>query len=204
MPEWKVLIRERLARLRLEPTREAEIIEELSQHLDDRYEELLARGATRAEAHRAVQHELNDSELLARELSRVEREAAREPVVLGADRGGNMILDLWYDVRYGLRTFRKNPGFAAIAVLTLALGIGANTAIFSIVNTILLRPLPFKDPDRLVTLGHNYPKLDLIAPVSPPGFINYRDRANVFESAAVSTGTSVTMTGQGEPERIQG
>lgn len=204
MPEWKQLIRERLARLRLEPVREAEIVEELSQHLDDRYEELLARGLAAREAHAAVFQELNDSELLSRELSRVEREAARAPVVLGAERGGNMILDLLYDVRYGLRIFRKNPGFAAIAVLTLALGIGANTAIFSIVNSILLRPLPFKDPDRLVTLGHAYPKLDLIAPVSPPGFINYRDRANVFESAAVSSGTSVTMTGQGDAERIQG
>jgi putative ABC transport system permease protein len=204
MPEWKSLIRERLARLRLEPVREAEIVEELSQHLDDRYEELLAQGVAAREAHASVFQELNDSELLARELSRVEREAARPPVVLGAGSGGNMIVDLWHDIRYGLRALKKNPGFAAIAVLTLALGIGANTAIFSVVNAILLRPLPFKDPDRLVILGHAYPKLDLIAPVSPPGFVNYRDRGNVFESAAVSTGGSVNMTGQGEPERIQG
>jgi predicted permease len=204
MPEWKQLIRERLARLRLEPVREAEIVEELSQHLDDRYEELLAGGATAREAHAAAFHELNDSELLARELSRTEREAARAPVVLGAGSGGNMIADLWHDIRYGLRALKKNPGFAAISVLTLALGIGANTAIFSVVNSILLRPLPYKDPDRLVILGHAYPKLDLIAPVSPPGFLSYRDRGNVFESAAVSTGGSVNMTGQGEPERVQG
>jgi putative ABC transport system permease protein len=204
MPEWKKEIRERLKGLRLEAAREAEIVEELAQHLDDRYEELMLGGATTEAACAAVLLELNDSELLARELGRVERQIIREPVVLGAQRRGIMIVDLWHDLRYGVRTLRKNPGFTLIAVLTLALGIGANTAIFSVVNAILLRPLPFKDPDRLVILGHAYPKLDLIAPVSPRGFVDYRDRGDVFESAAVSSGASFNLTGQGEPERIQG
>jgi putative ABC transport system permease protein len=204
MPEWKEEIRRRLAGLKLEAVREAEIVEELAQHLDDRYEELALGGATPEEAFEAALIELNDSELLARELGRVERQVIGEPVVLGADRRGNMIVDLWHDIRYGVRTLRKNPAFNIIAVMTLALGIGANTAIFSVVNTILLRPLPFKDPDRLVLIGHAYPKLDLIAPVSPPGFVDYRDRGNVFESAAVSSGASFNLTGQGEPERIAG
>ena len=111
---------------------------------------------------------------------------------------------LWQDLRYGARMLMKQPGFTLIAVLALALGIGANTAIFSVVNAILLRPLAFKDSDKLVTVTHLYPKLNLIAPVSAPGFLNYRDRGNVFESATVSSGAGFNLTDLGEPERIQG
>jgi MacB-like periplasmic core domain len=111
--------------------------------------------------------------------------------------------DMIQDLRFGFRMLLKNPGFTTIAVLALALGIGANTAIFSVVNAILLRPLALKDPERLVTVTHLYPKLNLIAPVSAPGFLNYRDRGNVFESAAVSTGVGYNMLDEGGPERIQ-
>src|SRR5215475_15870139 len=89
MPEWKVEIRRRLARLRLEPTREAEIIEELAQHLEDRYAESLTRGATPDEAYRAALAELSESDSLARELLRVERQAPKEPIVPGTNRKGN-------------------------------------------------------------------------------------------------------------------
>src|SRR2546422_9265000 len=105
--------------------------------------------------------------------------------------------DMFQDLRFGFRMLLKNPGFTTIAVLALALGIGANTAIFSVVNAILLRPLAFKDPDRLVTVSHLYPKLNLIAPVSAPGFLNYRDRGNVFENATISTGVSFNLTEHG-------
>jgi putative ABC transport system permease protein len=111
--------------------------------------------------------------------------------------------DMMQDLRFGFRMLVKNPGFTTIAILALALGIGANTAIFSVVNAILLRALAFKDPDRLVTVTHLYPKLNLIAPVSVPGFLNYRDRGNVFESATISTGVNFNLTERGEPERIQ-
>ena len=110
----------------------------------------------------------------------------------------------WQDIRYGIRTMLKNPGHTAVAVLALALGIGANTAIFSVVNAILLRPLAFKEPDRLVTVAHSYPKLNLMVPVTPPGFMDYRDRGKVFESAAVSTGANYNLTDQDKAERIQG
>jgi predicted permease len=112
--------------------------------------------------------------------------------------------NLIQDIRYAIRMLVKRPGFAIAAILTLALGIGANTATFNVVNAVLLRPLRFKEPDRLVSVNHSYPKLGVMAPISAPGFIDYRDQNDVFENSAVSTIWNTNLTGRGEPERIQG
>ena len=109
------------------------------------------------------------------------------------------------DLRYCLRTLRKNPGFAAMAVLTLALGIGANTAIFSVVSGILLKPLPFEDPDRLVALYNQFLALNLkYASTSVADFYDYRQLKHIFEEVATINGMNFNLTGGEQVERIPG
>ena len=107
-----------------------------------------------------------------------------------------------HDLRYAFRRVTRNPGFAGLVIATLALGIGANTAIFSVINAVLLRPLPYQDPDALVTINHRYPSIDLDASVSAGGFRDYRDRTRGFSNVAVQSGWGANLTGYGEPIRI--
>jgi putative ABC transport system permease protein len=105
------------------------------------------------------------------------------------------------DLRFGVRMPRRNPGFAFVAVLTLALGIGANSAIFSVVNAVLLRPLPYRDPDRLVTASLYRRGTDSHIVLSPT-FLNWREQSQVFERIAAYTSGTADLTGSGEPERL--
>ncbi len=109
------------------------------------------------------------------------------------------------DARYGLRMLLKRPGFTAVAIITLALGIGANTAIFSVLNAVLLRPLPFKDPDRLVMVWETNAKYDIRTGVtSYAAFRDWKEQNQVFESMVASAGQSFNLTADDEPERVSG
>ena len=183
MPDWNDDLRRRLATLRLGPTREAEIVEELSQHLDQRYEELRAAGSSDPDARRLATLELADSEALARHLRPLRQAALPPPITPGAPGRGSLRGELWQDLRYAVRALRKQPGFAAVAIVTLALGIGANSAIFALVDATLLRPLPFGNPDRLVMLSERS-ATSTRGPVSPLNMLDWHERNRTFDVIA--------------------
>ena len=107
------------------------------------------------------------------------------------------------DLRYGARMLRKNPGFTLIAVMTLALGIGANTAIFSLVNGVLLRPLPYPDSDRIVWLSERTPNFPSIS-IAYPNFVDWQTQQTVFDHLGLYKPASINLTGEGDPLRLQG
>ncbi|HKE60605.1 MAG TPA: ABC transporter permease [Pyrinomonadaceae bacterium] len=198
MPDWAAEIRRRISLLKLAPVREAEIVEELAQHVEDRYQELLAQGVAEAEAARVVFAELIDNDRFTRELRRVEPPVAQEPKSL-------FLHSLIQDIRYGIRTLKKQPAFTCVVVLTLALGIGVNTAIFSVVNAVLLRPLPFPHSDQLVTVTMANPRLggDNL-PLSVADFLDWRAQNQAFQDLAAYTDNWFSLTGSGEPQRLKG
>ncbi len=126
------------------------------------------------------------------------------PARSGSRHRGETMGRVLSDIKFALRGLRKNPTFAATVVVVLALGIGANTTIFSVVNSLLLRPLPYPEPSELITINHVYPSVDLVAGVSIPGFRDYRDRTRSFETVAIGQGWSANLTGAGIPVRLFG
>jgi putative ABC transport system permease protein len=206
MPDWTQHVRSRLSTLRLSPTREAEIVEELSQHLDDRYRELIAGGMSPDEATRLALADFRDGNVLAEYIAPL-RQAHPPSAITPGTPGGKMLSDFWQDLRYAARTLWKRPGFTAAAVLTLAIGIGSNAAIFTVINAVLLRPLPFPHSEQLVSVytrylpssGYDFPYFAL----SGPEFADVRGRVNAFASiAAYGSGSRNLTRGNGEAERV--
>jgi putative ABC transport system permease protein len=111
----------------------------------------------------------------------------------------------WQDLRYGARALIRQPVFTLAAVIVLALGIRANTAIFSVVNKVLLEPLPYESPEELLMVWETSPKLGIPHnDVAPANFIDWRDQNSLFAHIAAFSGASASLTGRGEPERIEG
>jgi predicted permease len=210
MPDWKEEITRRLASLKLAPAREAEIVEEVAQHLDDRYQELVSGGATESEARRVALEELSEEDLLARGLRRVEQEVTQEPLVPAGEGRSNFLASIWQDLRYGLRMLRKNLGFTVITVATLALGIGANTTIFNFTNALLLRPPAVESPTRLVEVWDRNVKassaFEAYMPFSFLEYAYYRDHNHVFSDliAFDADPASISWNRAGQGELVQG
>jgi len=172
---------------------ESEMDSELRFHIEARADDLMRAGVPAAEALRRARLEFGALDSA--------KEECREAV------GIHFLETLAQDVRYGLRSLRKSPGFAAVAILTLALGIGANTAIFSVVNTALLRPLAYSDPGRLYLVREIVPQLarfDPLVDVNLPDFEIWRQKVRSFSDVAIAEPTSADLTGLGEPEVIHG
>jgi putative ABC transport system permease protein len=201
MPEWTGDLRERLASLRLSPAREAEIVEELSEHLDERYQELRASGVSEVEARRLALRleELLETDALANHMRSLRQAQVRTPIAPGSETR-RPLADIWQDVRYAARMLRKQPGFAAAAILTLALGIGANTAIFSLVNATLLRRLPVANRDRLL-----YVHVGNVGGVfSYPLYERMRDGNHVFDGFAAWGGIAASLNADNTTDLVNG
>ena len=163
--------------------RERELDEEIRTHVRMAAAERMARGETPEAAEAAARRELGN-EALVKEVTRAQWQFPR-------------VSEIARDVRYGFRMLRRSPGFAAVAVLTLALGIGANTAILSVVNAILLRPLAYADPERLVVLLHRG-----YNPVAPANFLDWKSRTRSFETMGAAEAWAANLTSGDTPEKL--
>jgi predicted permease len=205
MPDWTGVIAHRLAALALRPEREAEVSEEIAQHLDDLYDELRARGMPDEEAARTALEELDATGGLAAQLRAVEERTDRDPPVAGAARPGEPLGNLWRDVRYAARLLARNRVFSAVVIITLALGIGLNTAVFSTVHGLLFRPLPgVAEPDRLVQVYRSHPTAEF-GSNSIPHFNDVRARSrDVFAGVAAWRFVPIHVSADGRTARVMG
>jgi len=170
---------------------EHDLDQEVRTYADMLADEKAHGGMSRQEAERTARIELGGIEQV--------KEQVR------ASRSGAWLDQLAADLRYAVRTLRRNPGFAAVTVITLALGIGANTALFSVVNALLLRALPYKDAERLVYVTEFWPHEPVVPAPPSPDFTNWRAHARSIEDIqAYGGGGNVTLTTGGEAERIVG
>jgi putative ABC transport system permease protein len=184
-----VKLRSLLRNLFLSRRVELDFDQEVHAHLELLTEENIRAGMSQKEAQRTARVELGGVEQV--------KEQVREK------RMGNWLHSVMSDCRYGARQFHKNLGFTLVAVLTLALGIGANTAIFSVINSVLLRPLPYHDPDDLVMLWEsNSQHVNPHNTVSPPNFLDWQSRNSVFSSMAFIFDERDNLTGNGDPEEV--
>ncbi|MCU1233547.1 MAG: hypothetical protein JWP63_1514 [Candidatus Solibacter sp.] len=194
MRNWEDLVRGRLPALHVRPEREQEIVAELALELEQAYHDALSAGASEPDALRLALEHLGDWQSLGARIDHAERGNPRS----------NWTAGTLHDLRYAFRALRKNPSFAALAILTLAFGIAGNTAIFTLVDAVALRNLPYRNPDRLMAIETRKTAQPEIEPwTSMPDLVDFRQQSRSFQSVVgVSPVWNVVMTGRGAAEQI--
>ena len=201
MREWDEEISQWLVKMKPEPAREAGLVREAIRRLDNHYLKLLSQGATEQEAYRATLAALDEGRLFAASLRQDERPLGASPVVFG--NGKRIMLgDFWRNLRYSVRMLVKNPGFAAMAVLTLGLGIGSTTAIFSVVYATLFEPMPYPKPDQLMMVWTRF--TEGRGATSVGDYLEWTRRNTSFQYLEAWTNGSFNVATQERPEQVDG
>ena len=218
MPDWTPYVRERLVLPELTARREEELIQEIADQLDDVFESARRGGAPTEEAAAVTGGHVRDWQALRRDLLDANAASRRAPVDLWTDRSldaaasrgvrgriAGWIDEAQLDVLYAVRQMRAHRGFAGAALLVLALGIGANVAVFAFVNGLLLRPLPYPKPDRLVAIEETLPSdTGAVISVSYLNFVDWQARQHAMDAIALYDVANMVLTGSGEAERVYG
>jgi len=192
-PGWRRLLRLSLGRRSIE----RDVDDELAFHLAMREEKLRRLGFTPDSAHTEANQRFGDAGRVRDELLTIDQQYAREVRLM------EWLESLWSDFLYALRTFRRMPAFTAVATITLALGIGATSAMFTLVNSILLRPLPYPESDRLVRVIQSFPEIGLETwGINQQNIALYRDRSTDFVAFAGYQSGSATIQGKNGPQRL--
>jgi len=205
MPDWYNLVRRRLAALNLTAPAESNLAEELAQHLEDRYSDLITAGAAPDDAYRQVLGELGSLQALRAAVPAERRLPRYDPVAAGDARLGGFLDGLWRDFRYAVRSMRKQPVFVAFVVLTLALGIGANTTVFTLLNTLILNPMPALNPTQLAGIAAAEADSSKGATPFPISYLDLKDyqaQNAVFESLAGYTSPRVITHREGGASEV--
>jgi hypothetical protein len=215
MRDWEAFVREHLSLPEMKGHREERMISELAAHLADVFDEALRRGANGDEAEALVLEELGDREAATRELIRSEPAHVRASANRWAEGGEQRIrrsggvwaslADRLQEIRLAIRSLGRRPLFSSTVVLVLALGIAANTAIFSLVQAVILDPLPFPEADRLVGVWHTAPGRGIERVGHPHiSYLHYRSENRVFEEMGAYRLAGFSLTGAESPERLGG
>jgi putative ABC transport system permease protein len=174
---------------------EREVDSELAFHLEMRVRELLEQGMTPDDARAAALRRFGDVDRITTACRDIGRRRNKEM------RRTEWLTELRHDLRYAVRGLRASPGFTAVALLTLAMGIGASTTIFSVANAVLLRPFPYREPERIVRLYETNPTTETFS-VSEPNYLDWRQRVRGMSQLAAFTGRSASLIGDGDPQQL--